>query len=143
MDSLFDKIKKDVKKGIEEGIAAVKQGANVISEKMSELTAEGKRQYKIFDLKAKIQNQMTELGGRTYDVLNGKQSPAADNKIKTAFVKIRKLEGQLRKLEGGKEIKAAGPKKPAAKTKTIAKKTARASAKKTAAKTAGKASAKK
>ena len=122
MDSLFDKIKKDVKKGIEEGIAAVKQGANVVSEKMSELTAEGKRQYKIFDLKSKIQSQMTELGGRTYDVLNGQQSPAADNKIKSAFVKIKKLEQQLRKLEGGKETKAATPRKPAAKTKATAKK---------------------
>lgn len=143
MDSLFDKIKKDVKKGIEEGIAAVKQGANVVSEKMSELTAEGKRQYKIFDLKSKIQSQMTELGGRTYDVLNGQQSPAADNKIKSAFVKIKKLEQQLRKLEGGKETKAATPRKPAAKTKATAKKNARASAKKTAAKTAVKTSAKK
>jgi hypothetical protein len=27
MEGLFDKIKKDVKKGLEEGIAAVKQGA--------------------------------------------------------------------------------------------------------------------
>jgi len=27
MESLFDKIKKDVKKGFEEGFAAVKQGA--------------------------------------------------------------------------------------------------------------------
>jgi hypothetical protein len=143
MDSLFDKIKKDVRKGIEEGFAAVKQGANVVSEKMSELTAEGKRQYKIFDLKSKIQSQMTELGGRTYDVLNGKQSQAADNKIKAAFVKIKKLEEQLRKLEGGKETKAAAPKKPATKTKATAKKTARASAKKTAVKTTRKTSTKK
>jgi hypothetical protein len=143
MDSLFDKIKKDVKKGIEEGIAAVKQGANIVSGKMSELTAEGKRQYKIFDLKSKIQSQMTELGGRTYDALNGKQSPAADNKIKTAFVKIKKLEEHLRKLEGGIETKTARPKKPAAKTKAAAKKIVRASAKKTVAKTAGKTSVKK
>jgi hypothetical protein len=143
MDSLFDKIKKDVRKGIEEGFAAVKQGANVVSEKMSELTAEGKRQYKIFDLKSKIQSQMTELGGRTYDVLNGKQSQTADNKIKAAFVKIKKLEEQLRKLEGGKETKAATPKKPATKTKATAKKTARASAKKTAVKTTRKTSTKK
>lgn len=143
MASLFDKIKKDVKKGIEEGIAVVKEGASVVSGKMSELTAEGKRQYKMFDLKAKIQSKMTELGGRAYDVINSKRSPAADSKVKAVYVKIKKLEEQLSKLEGGKEIKSASPKKPAAKAKANPKKTTRAAAKKTAARVAPKASVKK
>ena len=47
MAGLFDKIKKDVKKGIEGGIAVVKEGASVVSGKMGELTTEGKRQYKM------------------------------------------------------------------------------------------------
>ena len=134
MAGLFDKIKKDVKKGIEEGIASVKAGANVVSEKMAELSAEGKRQYKMFDLKAKIQSQMTVLGGRAYDVLDSKKSPAADSKVKATFVKIKKLENQLSKLEGRKETKAAAPLKPATKDKAIPKKTAPAAAKKTATK---------
>jgi hypothetical protein len=143
MAGLFDKIKKDVKKGIEEGIAVVKEGASVVSGKMGELTAEGKRQYKMFDLKAKIQSQMTELGGRAYDVLNSKKSPAVDSKIKAVFVKIKKLEEQLCKLEGGKETKAATPKKPAMKASATPKKTAPAAVKKTATKAAKKAPAKK
>ena len=124
MEGLFDKIKKDVKKGFEEGFAAVVQGASVVSAKMSELTAEGKRQYKMLALQLKIQTQMTELGGRTYDVLNKKQSPEMDRKIKAVFVKIKKLEAQLHKLEAGKKTKTAAPKKPAKKTakKTSAKK---------------------
>jgi polyhydroxyalkanoate synthesis regulator phasin len=105
MASLFDKIKKDVKKGIEEGIAVVKEGANVLSEKMGELTAEGKRQYKMFALKAKIQSQMTELGGRAYDVLDSKKSPAADSRVKAVYAKIKKLEEQLSKLERERETK--------------------------------------
>jgi hypothetical protein len=132
MASLFDKIIKDVKRGIEEGIAVVKGGANVVSEKMGELTAEGKRQYKMFDLKAKIQTQMTELGGRAYDVLDSEKSPAADSKIKAVYVKIKKLEERLSKLEGGKETKAAARKKTAAKAKPTPKKNLRAAAKKTA-----------
>jgi hypothetical protein len=120
---LFDKIKKDVK--------------------MSELTAEGKRQYKMFDLKAKIQSKMTELGGRAYDVLDSKKSPAVDSKVKAVYVKIKKLEEQLSKLEGGKETKAAAGKKPAAKAKATRKKTVRAAAKKTATMAAQKAPAKK
>jgi hypothetical protein len=139
MAGLFDKITKDVKKGIEEGIAVVKERASVVSGKMGELTAEGKRQYKMFDLKAKIQSQMTELGGRAYDVLNSKKSPAADSKIKAVFVKIKKLEEQLCKLERGKETKAAALKKPAMKANATPKKTAKATVKKTATKAAKKA----
>lgn len=131
MADLFEKVKKDLKKGIEEGIAVVKEGAIVVSQKVSELTAEGKRRYNIFDLKAKIQNQMAELGGKTYDVLIKKKSPAVDSKVKSIMAKIKKLEGQLLKLEGKKEEKAAPKKKPAAKTKVAAKKTARPAAKKT------------
>ena len=143
MASIFYKIKNDVKKGIEEGIAAVKEGASVVSEKMGELTAEGKRQYKMFDLKAKIQSQMTELGGRAYDVLDSKKSPAADSRVKAVYAKIKKLEEQLSKLERGRETKAAAPKKPAAKAKATPKKTTRAAAKKTAMMATKKASTKK
>jgi len=142
MAGLFDKIKKDLKKGVEEGIAVVKEGASAVSAKMGELTAEGKRQYKMFDLRAKIQNQMTELGGRAYDLLDNKKSPAADSKIKAAFVKIKNLEKQLRKLEGEKETTAPPKKKPAAKAKAAPKKTARPAAKKTTPKTAKKSPAK-
>jgi len=143
MAGLFDKIKKDVKKGIEEGIAAVKEGASIVSGKMGELTAEGKRQYKMFDLKAKIQTQMTELGGRAYDVLDSKKSPAADGKVKAVFGKIKKREEQLCKLEGVKPAKVAAPKKPATKAKATPKKSVRAAVKKTAAKAVRKAPAKK
>jgi len=143
MAGLFDKIKQDVQKGIEEGIAVVKEGASIVSGKMGELTAEGKRQYQMFDLRAKIQTQMTELGGRVYDMLDGKKGPAADARIKVVFVRIKKLEEQLRKLEGGKAIKAAAPKESARKAKATPKKTARAAVKKTAKKAAKKAPAKK
>jgi hypothetical protein len=143
MAGLFDKIKKDVKKGIEEGIAAVKEGAGVVSEKMGELTAEGKRQYKMYALKAKIQSEMTVLGGRAYDVLDSKKNPASDDKVKALFAKIKKLEGQLGKLEGGKETKAPAPKKPAVKAKVTTKKAAPVVAKKTVKKAAKKARAKK
>jgi hypothetical protein len=132
MAGLFDKIKKDVKKGIKEGIAVVKEGANVVSEKMGELTAEGKRQYKMFNLKAKIQSQMTELGGRAYDILDSKKSPATDSKVKAVYVKIKKLEMQLSKLEGRKETKATASKKTTATVKATPKKTIRTVAKKTA-----------
>lgn len=138
MATLLDKIKKDLK----EGIAVVKEGAIVVSKKVGELTTEGKRQYKIYDLKAKIQNRMAELGGKTYEILASKKSPAVDTMVKSIMAKIKKLEGQLSKLEAKKEAKPAAKKKPAVKAKTAPKKTIRPAAKKTAKKVAKKPRAK-
>jgi rubrerythrin len=123
MESLFDKIRNNLKKGMEEGIAVLKEGANVVSVKMNELSAERKRQYKIFNLNLKIQDQMNELGGITYAVLDSRKSLDENKKIKAAFAKIKKLDWQLSKI-GVKKIKTATPKKPAKKTakKTSAKK---------------------
>jgi hypothetical protein len=123
MEGLFDKISKNLKKGMEEGIAVLKEGANVVSVKMNELSEEGKRQYKIFNLNLKIQDQMNELGGITYAVLESGKGLDEDKKIKAAFAKIKKLEWQLNKI-GGKKIKTAAPKTPAKKEKVITKKAA-------------------
>ncbi|MGP8153655.1 MAG: hypothetical protein ACLQBQ_05860 [Smithella sp.] len=132
MEDLFEKIRKDLKKGIVEGISALKEGATVVSEKINEIKAEGKRQYKIFDLKSKIQSQMTELGGRVYAITDSNKSLNADGKIKAFCLKIKKLEWQLHKLEGDKKIKAASSRKP--KAKVTRKKFSKTATKKTAAK---------
>jgi hypothetical protein len=123
MKGLFDKIKRDVKKGIEEGVATVMQGASVVSLKMNELSAEGKKQYKIFNLTVKIKDQLNELGDITYAVLDSRKSLDENKKIKVAFANIKKLEWQLSRIKGGKKIKVAAPKKAAKKTskKTSAK----------------------
>ena len=110
MAGLFDKIKKDVKEGIEEGIAAVKEGATVVSEKVGELTAEGKRQYKMYDLKAKIQKQMTVLGGRAYDVLDCKKNPAADSKVKSVLCKDQETRRAVTQARRGERDKSRCPK---------------------------------
>jgi hypothetical protein len=124
MEGLLDKIKKDVKKGLEEGLAAVVQGASVVSLKMNELSAEGKKQYKIFNLHVKIKDQMNELGDIACAVLESGKSLDEDKKIKAAFTKIKKLQWQLSKLEGSPKIKTGSSKKPAGKTvkKSTAKK---------------------
>jgi hypothetical protein len=116
MDGFLNKIKKDVKKGWEEGLASVMQGANVVSVKMNELSEEGKRQYKLFNLHVKIKDQMNELGEIACAVLKSDKSLDEDKKIKAAFTKIKKLEWQLSKLAGDKKIKIAESKKAAKKT---------------------------
>jgi hypothetical protein len=143
VENLFDKIKINLKKGMDEGIAALKEGANAVSVKMNELSEEGKRQYAIFNLTLKIQDQMKELGGLTYAVLDGMKNVDEDKKIKAVFTKIKKLEWQLKKLEGAKKMKTASASKPAAKLKAQPKKTAKPPVKKTAKKAARKSAAKK
>lgn len=123
MESLFDQIRNNLKKGMKEGIAVLKEGANVVSVKMNELSAEGKRQYKIFNLNLKIQDQINELGGMTYAVLDSRKSLDEDKKIKAAFAKIKKLEWQLSKI-GGKKIKTIAAKKLVKKGKATTKKAA-------------------
>lgn len=140
MANLFDKIKSNLKKGMDEGIAALKEGANTVSVKMNELSEEGKRQYAIFNLTVKIQDQIKELGGVTYAVLDGLKSVDDDKKVKAAYAKIKKLEWQLKKLEGAKKTKAP---KPAVKAKEQTKKTAKPPVKKTVKKAASKSAAKK
>lgn len=109
MNSLFEKIKEDLKKGIEEGVSALKDGANAFYGKVDEIKAAAKKQYDIFDLQTKIQNEMTKLGGRVYDVYNSNKSIDEDKKVKAAFARIKKLEWQLGKIEGMKNEKAASP----------------------------------
>lgn len=111
MDSFLDKIKKDMKKGWAEGLAAFMQGANVVSGKMNELSEEGKKQYQIFNLHVKIKDQMNELGEIAYAVFKKGKNLDEDKKVKAAFAKIEKLEWQLSKITDTAKIKSIIPKK--------------------------------
>lgn len=98
--NFWEKVKKDMQKGIREGLAIVKEGAAVVKEKAGELTEEGKRQYKIFDLKTKVQKEIAELGGKVYDLSSKVKNPMLDSKVKAVVAKIKKLETQITRLEG-------------------------------------------
>jgi len=111
----WEKVKKDVKKGFRDGLAVIREGAVAVKEKAGELTEEGKRQYKLFDLKTKVQKEITELGGKVYGLISMEKDPAADAKVKACVSKIKKLETQINKLETKPEAK------PKAKTPTKAK----------------------
>ena len=116
MDSFLDKIKKDMKKGWAEGLAAVMQGANVVSGKMNELSEEGKKQYQIFNLHVKIKDQMNVLGEIACAVFKKGKNLDEDKKVKAAFAKIEKLEWQLSKITDAAKIKSILKKKSAKKT---------------------------
>jgi hypothetical protein len=96
----WEKVKRDVRKGIREGLVFVREGVAVVKEKAEELTEEGKRRIRLFDLKTKVQKEMSELGGRVYSLGSKDKNPMLDKKVKTSIGKIKKMEMQIAKIEG-------------------------------------------
>ena len=131
--TFWDSIKKDIKKGIDEGIHVMKEGTATVLERAEALAEEGKKKIKVFEIKQKIQVQLTELGGKVHDLLEkNAKSPTAHPSVKNILKKIDNLKEQLKKVEV--KFKA----KPKAKKKTAKEKTAKKKAvskKKTAKKT--------
>jgi len=109
---LLRKVKEDLQKGIEEGLTYVREGASVVMKKAEELTEEGKRRYKLYDLNTKVQHEITELGGRVYELGSKVRNPMLDGKVKAIKARIKKLEAEIMKLEGTPKVR---PRKKVAK----------------------------
>ena len=108
----WESVKKDLEKGVKEGLDFLKEGAAIVKVKADELTDEGKKRYKIYELKAKVQGEIEDLGGRVYDLSSKNKNPMQDQRVKAIMTRIKKFETRIAKLEG-KEIKK--PKKTTAK----------------------------
>jgi len=97
----WDGIKKDLQKGMEKGMAAMKKGAIVAQKKAGDLSDEGKRQYKIFALKTKVHEAVSDLGARVYALMGSRsKNPALDPQVKNIAAQIKKLDAQIADLEG-------------------------------------------
>jgi hypothetical protein len=128
--TFWDSIKKDIKKGLDEGIHVMKEGTATFIERAEALAEEGKKRIKEFEIKQKIQVQLTELGGKVHDLLEKNvKSPTTHPSVKSILKKIENLKDQLVKAEEKAKPKAKAKKKTAQK-KTVKKKAA--SKKKTA-----------
>lgn len=98
----WDIIKKDLQEGLEKGMAAMKHGVIVVQKKAEELTEEGKRQYKVLTLKARIHEAITDLGAKVYVLMSGAKikNPALDAGVKDVMARIKDLEEQIGIFEG-------------------------------------------
>jgi len=113
--SFWEKVRKDLQKGLKEGMAAVREGATVVREKAGELGDEAKKQYRIYDLKSKVQKWIAELGGLVYELQAKAKDPMQDTTVKLMISRIKKLEAQIVRLEGRPKT---APKKPAPKSRS-------------------------
>ena len=119
----WDAIKKDLQQGLDKSMAAVKQGAVEVQKKAGELTDEGKRQYTVLRLKARIHEAITDLGAKTYVLISGAKAknPALDKGVKEIMARIQDLEAQIGILEG-KSSEGRAKARPKARTKALKKK---------------------
>jgi hypothetical protein len=97
--SFWDNAKKDFQQSLKESVHLLKEKAIIIKEKADELTEEGKKRYKIFDIQMRIQKEVGELGGRIYDLSSKSGNPLLDKKVKTLITRIKKLESHIIKLK--------------------------------------------
>jgi hypothetical protein len=98
--SFWEKMQKDIRKNIKDGIAALKEGSTTVSQKIELLTEEGKRKYKIHTLHMNVKDEFAKLGGQIYDLTVKKsKKPLSSRKVTTIINKIKKLEAQINRLK--------------------------------------------
>jgi DNA-binding transcriptional regulator PaaX len=100
--AFWENIKEDLKLGMKEGIDALKLGAEKAREKAGEITDEGKKRYKIYNLKKEAMEQMAELGSRMYELEKENPGFITDEMAKTTAAVIKKLEAEIVELEAAK-----------------------------------------
>jgi hypothetical protein len=122
--SFWEKIRKDVEKGVKDIEKGLKDGIQGIRKEAGVLAEEGKRKYKVFDLKSKAHKQIAELGGMVYGMSGKDKNPLLDARVKASIAKIKKTEDQIKKLGPAKKKTA----KKKARKKTARKKTAKKTA---------------
>lgn len=114
----WENVRSDAEKGFKEGL-------NALRLKAEQLTNEGKRQVKLFDLKNKVHKEMADLGGAVYNLASKKKDPMSDAGVKRAIDRVKKLETQITTLEKKKKKKKKAAKKKVAKKKAAKKKIAK------------------
>ena len=107
--NFWEKVKGDLQKGVEESITFVKEGASVVRKKAEELTEEGKRRYRIYELKTSVQKEISELGGKVYELSGKLRNPMLDSKVKSIKARIKKLETEIMRLEGNLKPESEKP----------------------------------
>lgn len=119
------KLRKDIEEGIKQGIVIVEKGVALVKVKAGELTEEGKKQYRMYELKTKLQKEVSVLGAKVCEL-------SAAGAIKPVHADVKKILGRIEKIQtslakfapAGASKKKACAKKGCAKPAPKAKKTA-------------------
>lgn len=87
-------------KKIEDNIVkGIKDGANAVAKKASEMSAEGQRKMNVYNLKREIRDQMTMLGEEIYKIEKKTPGTIVDESVKKILKKLASTHRDLKKLE--------------------------------------------
>jgi|Deesub1362B_J571_1020462.scaffolds.fasta_scaffold00171_19 prefoldin subunit 5 len=96
--------RKDVEKTLKDSLAYLKKRAETLSE-------EGKKRYRLYELKSRAHKVLAELGGMVYELSKSRRNPLLDAKVKGLIQRLKKLDADIAKLEGRVAKKKAAPRK--------------------------------
>lgn len=98
--SFWDKVRSDLKKGLDGGVALLKEGSAQVVTSVDKIAEVGLKQFQLLEQKVKIQGYFTRLGKRIYELarVEGKD-PLKDEKVQAAIKTIGAIEDQIGKLE--------------------------------------------
>jgi hypothetical protein len=88
----WKKMKDDIARGL-------KDGAGTVAKKTGELSAEGQRKLKAFNLKRRIQGYMEDLGVALYNAEKQKPGTIGNEEAKEILKKIEEANTELKALE--------------------------------------------
>ena len=89
-----------VRKGLEEGVSAVKRGASVAKEMTEDTVKLSKLRYGIHGLRDEIKGMFAEVGGRVFDAIEeGKMAVPKDARVKELIGEIREHRKRIQEIE--------------------------------------------
>ena len=89
-----------VKKGLEEGVSAVRRGAFVAKEMTEDTIKISKLRYGIHGLRDDIKATFAEIGGRIFDAVDeGKIAVPKDEKIEELLEDVREQRKRIQEIE--------------------------------------------
>ena len=100
----------DVKRDLQKGLDYVREGAAAVKVKAGEITEEGRRQYKLYELKRIVQKWIAELGGKVYELSSKTQDPLQNSSVQKIIGRVQRLESQIAKLEEKAKISQSSQK---------------------------------
>lgn len=93
------KMRNDISKGFKDGLDKVVDGAESVAKKAGDVSAEGQRKVKIFNLKRKFQGYMEDLGVAIHNAEVPTPGTVADEDVKAIPKQIKEANEELKALE--------------------------------------------
>lgn len=98
--AFWDKVNENLKKALDEGIVAIKEGAKIATEKSGELASVGKLKYEAYNAHKEAEKCLAELGGLVFDMAKPPfENPLSNSEVMAVVEKIKLAEKEIQEVE--------------------------------------------